>query len=501
MRTAAELGMLCAIEKLAYGGGDTGYEYGRWLDGGFPYEDKPLNQSRQRIIDMTKTLSDAAKARGASVKFYGDRYDDPTNGYSADEAVKRLMAAKEINDANESSMPNYYFMDHPRKPRAGLAELLRLKTPDYMEHDEAFPAGTHPLAVIHDKYFKKPKTDASTYKEMTKDVPAEFKGIRDDMHSFLKETAKTKQAEDLPNVFEGAKKVTDTISPTKKELRAPTLTPRTAQDIVNAMALATKYDALKDVNVGLGANKLKDYYQRMQQNPRVWNAIKATTSKDVDALGPFDPKAMGDFYEYRSNSVNLPSKSPGILVHELGHAVDFNEHPSDSYLRGLAGGTYRRFAPTLWKEHAAWNKGKNRFLEGAAMQKLDPKLVQDTLQSMNQTRPIGLGSYWGARLGSIAGGGLGLAGALALSNMNKSRPSPVFPIIGSGLGMALGVPAGMGIGRYFGHAKERASAEERQNNLNIYAQAIAKKHGISPNEALEELNGMLKAVTKKKKAA
>ena len=209
---------------------------------------------------------------------------------------------------------------------------------------------------------------------------------------------------------------------------------------------------------------------------------------------------MGDFYEYRSNSINLPSKSPGILVHELGHAVDFNEHPSDSYLRGLAGGTYRRFAPTLWKEHAAWNKGKNRFLEGAAMQKLDPKLVQDTLQSMNQTRPIGLGSYWGARLGSIAGAGLGGIGALALAQ-GTNRISPALPIIGSGLGMALGIPAGMGIGRYFGHAKERASDEERQNNLNIYAQAIAKKHGISPNEALEELNGMLKAVTKKKQAA
>ena len=134
------------------------------------------------------------------------------------------------------------------------------------------------------------------------------------------------------------------------------------------------------------------------------------------------------------------------------------------------------------------------------MQKLDPKLVQDTLQSMNQTRPIGLGSYWGARLGSIAGAGLGGIGALALAQ-GTNRISPALPIIGSGLGMALGIPAGMGIGRYFGHAKERASDEERQNNLNIYAQAIAKKHGISPNEALEELNGMLKAVTKKKKAA
>jgi len=40
---------------------------------------------------------------------------------------------------------------------------------------------------------RKAKSDAAEYKEMTKDIPAEFKGIRDDMHSFLKETDKRKK--------------------------------------------------------------------------------------------------------------------------------------------------------------------------------------------------------------------------------------------------------------------------------------------------------------------
>ena len=162
MLTAFELGRISAVEKLAYGGSDTGYEYDRWLDGGPAYDDKPLDQSRQRIIDMTRTLADAAKARGGNVKFYGERYGDPSSMYSADEAVKRLMAAKEIDDTNESSMPNYYSMEHPRKPRSGLAELLRLKTPAYMERDEAFPAGTHPLEVINKKYFNGPATEKTS---------------------------------------------------------------------------------------------------------------------------------------------------------------------------------------------------------------------------------------------------------------------------------------------------------------------------------------------------
>jgi hypothetical protein len=149
-------------EKAAYGSSDAGHEYDRWLDSGPAYDDRPLAQSRQRIIDMTKTLADAAKARGGNVKFYGERYADPSSMYSADEAVKRLMAAKEIDDTNESTMPNYYAMEHPRKPRSGLAELLRLKTPAYMERDEAFPAGTHPLDVVTDKYFKQPETEKTS---------------------------------------------------------------------------------------------------------------------------------------------------------------------------------------------------------------------------------------------------------------------------------------------------------------------------------------------------
>jgi hypothetical protein len=182
------------VEKSAYGGSDTGYEYDRWLDGGPAYDDRPLHRSRKRIIDMTKTLADAAKARGADVKFYGEQYADPSSMYSADEAIKRLMAAKQIDDTNESSMPNYYSMEHPRKARAGLAELLRLKTPDYMERDEAFPAGTHPLDVITEKYFKKPKIEKKSG-ELNMHTAADLGRLSAQMHH-------TKQAEgwsDLPS--------------------------------------------------------------------------------------------------------------------------------------------------------------------------------------------------------------------------------------------------------------------------------------------------------------
>jgi len=85
-------------------------------------------------------------------------------------------------------------MEHPRKARAGLAELLRLKTPDYMERDEAFPAGTHPLDVITEKYFKKPKIEKESG-ELNMHTAADLGRLSAQMHH-------TKQAEgwsDLPS--------------------------------------------------------------------------------------------------------------------------------------------------------------------------------------------------------------------------------------------------------------------------------------------------------------
>lgn len=316
----------------------------------------------------------------------------------------------------------------------------------------------------------------------------------------LRLVKQAKKLSDTPNVVEGAKTVNDYLGPTDVALRVPDLTQRSAQDIVDAMSSASRYNVLDNIRVGLGSNSLKDFGERLHANPRVWNLVKNMTKKDVDGLGALDPSKMGDFYSYRSQDVNLPSRNPGLLVHELGHAIDFNEYPADSNLRGLIGGTYRRFAPVLWKEHAAWNKGRDRFLEGAAQKKLDPKFVQDVLQSVEQYRPAGLGSYWGGRLGALGGLGLGAAATAAIANTTKIIPYPLIPVLG-GLGTALGITAGTNLGKYFGHAKERADDKARMRYLKTYADAVAKKHGISPEEAMQELTNAMNKKQKSKNAA
>jgi len=314
------------------------------------------------------------------------------------------------------------------------------------------------------------------------------------------------------NVFEGRKGRTDAggVLPSP-QYRTPALDRQTAQSIVDAMASQTKYDALKDVRVGLGSNPIRDYYERHQANPRVWNIFKRELDNltldgrlRVDTgLTPND----GDFYLYKTHDVALPSRDPGVLVHELGHAVDFNEYPTDSTLRHLIGGAYREYAPTLWTEHAAWRKGRDKFLRGAAQQKLDPALVQNTLQSMSQTKPVGLGSYWGAGLGTLAGGGLGLLATSALAaGRSRSRgdgpPFVLLPtILGLGLGGVAGGMTGSFLGSLYGHSPARATEKARLKHLDTYANYIAKAHSISKEEALAEIKNKLENITKKKRAA
>lgn len=310
------------------------------------------------------------------------------------------------------------------------------------------------------------------------------------------------------NVFEGRKGRTDAgqVLPAP-QYRTPPLDKQTAQSIVDAMALATKYDALKDVRVGLGSNPMSNFYERHQNNPRVWNAFKRELD-DLTLDGRLKVEVdnspnNGDAYFYRTHDVSLPSRDPGVLVHELGHAIDFNEHPTDSTMRHLIGGAYRSYAPTLWKEHAAWRKGRERFLEGAAQQKLDPELVQNTLQSITQTKPIGLGSYWGAGLGTVAGGGLGAlaAGALLANNIKGKGVAALPLLLGLGLGGSLGALTGTSLGRWYGHSPARATEQARLKHLDTYAERIARAHSISKEQALAEIKNKLENITKKKRAA
>ena len=127
------------FEKAAYGGSFDEGEYDRWVDGGPAW-----GLDKQKMIDLTRLFAEEAAKRKATLQFYSGKYSPDM--YSPDEAIKRISASKDPNDFDDDTLPNYYNLEYPRKPRSGILEHLRLKTPDYIT--DWGPEG-HPMEAVN----------------------------------------------------------------------------------------------------------------------------------------------------------------------------------------------------------------------------------------------------------------------------------------------------------------------------------------------------------------
>lgn len=221
-----------------------------------------------------------------------------------------------------------------------------------------------------------------------------------------------------------------------------------AKELTQGMAKHVPHGALDTVRFDLNGVRGTDLSNRYQNNPRM-----GQFGKELDAvLGNHDEveqmigsrnQALGDFYMPSAHVVSNPSGVAGIAAHELGHAIDFNSIPEDSgFLRRAGNEAYKRYAPTVWHEHAAWRKGRNATMDGYASGDINPELARKVLATEKGTKPVGLGSYWGAAVG----GGLGLAGLVGLVAAIKNgdihpraaRLGLLLPLLGAAGGAVTG---------------------------------------------------------------
>lgn len=127
------------FEKAAYGGEDEHGEYDRWYDGG-----PAFGLGKQKMIDMTRLFAAEAARRKAQLQFHSDRYGDDM--FSPEEAVKRIGAVNRPERIDDEEAPNYYSLQYPLKPRSGILETLRLKSPGPI--DDWGPEG-HPMEAVN----------------------------------------------------------------------------------------------------------------------------------------------------------------------------------------------------------------------------------------------------------------------------------------------------------------------------------------------------------------
>lgn len=285
-----------------------------------------------------------------------------------------------------------------------------------------------------------------------------------------------------------------------EQIQDSVVTKPEALAIAKAMASVAPHGALDNTRVDLYGTQVNDLQQRMVDNPRSspWQRHEA---KFQSIMGlPDKTQMFPDAYHPHADTVWLPSGNPAVMMHELGHSIDFNGYPNTTP-RMIGAGIYTRFAPTLWKEHAAWNKGRQYFLEGAANHKLPKDLVVRTLRDAERAKRVGLGSYWGAGLGSLLGGGLGALGTYHMINSGHGGRGVALPLIlGLTAGGALGGMGGATLGNHWAKDDYHDSPEAQQRYLSDYAQAYANKHDVSlkdANKAIEKL--VTKRLASKKK--
>jgi hypothetical protein len=188
--------------------------------------------------------------------------------------------------------------------------------------------------------------------------------------------------------------------------------------LAEAMAKVNPQE-LKDTLVYLGGPNLINEYKRLYKNPRSSLLGKVYSGAMLPLNLAMLNIARGSAYHPMTDSVYLMGDKPGVLTHELGHALDFNrfavpkgkpgESKFKSWLRrqgyGLGRDLYAasRALPVVGglaaiPQEAAANNLSLKNIQQAY--KDDPEALNKLLADRQKVLPAGMGSYLG---GAAAG--------------------------------------------------------------------------------------------------
>jgi len=253
---------------------------------------------------------------------------------------------------------------------------------------------------------------------------------------------------------------------------------RKVKKLLAIMSAGAPNGSLDNTSYVPGLSTVSENYDRAMSNPRL--GLIGTPLAWAGAAGSkyeADRYDTEPLYSSLTDRVTNPWANLSVGMHELGHAIDYNDYrlPQNYIgraLRNTAADVYR-VAPftSLWKEHAAWNKGTDALISGAKKTKADPKFVAEVLNERTHSKPSALGTYWGGALGGLAGGVGGALGGLALATKLEGSDSTLSRVLarrlpialslgGSALGGSLGVVGGARIGKAWQKSDDRDVQEQ-----------------------------------------
>lgn len=201
---------------------------------------------------------------------------------------------------------------------------------------------------------------------------------------------------------------------------------------------------------------------------------RSMVAQAYSALTPTSLEQEDASYHPYANAVILNNRSPGVLIHELGHAIDLSRAPGQSNFRRAM---RWQFKPTLMSEYSAWKKGPQAYREGFAAE-LDGRSDKDmeqylaNMQSVSNRKYPAFGTYLGGSLGALTGGAIGLGGSVAAamaadrdSGRAISRLIAASTIGGAALGGISGTIAGGLLGKFYAKLRSRGLREREISKL------------------------------------
>lgn len=275
----------------------------------------------------------------------------------------------------------------------------------------------------------------------------------------------------------------------EESLQAPT-----TRDIDNWRQVATQMHAARPQQLdtarvytgNVDPGKLINRIDALRPQDSFFETISDYRNQVANEIAALPRAAMAQTaagYYPLANAVVQNIRSPGVLIHELGHAVDLAPRKNES-------NTYRflrwKVKPRLLEEYDAWRKGRQAYQQGYAASVKDKEqsnsadfaqLHGDYLSNMrdyNKQKYPAFGTYVGASvggLGGLAAGGLGGA-MLAKMIADSSGKFPIgLPIaaaaIGSSLGGAAGVPVGGLLGKGWEYFRRTANENKAKRQLQL----------------------------------
>jgi hypothetical protein len=175
--------------------------------------------------------------------------------------------------------------------------------------------------------------------------------------------------------------------------------------------------SLDGVKVYVGGSRPVDMLKRVWTNPRNGVFGKLIGTASVPATYVRSSITRGDSYNPYSNTVQTFSKNPSALLHELGHAEDFNseevpETTAGKEWNGLkrtvyGAGMYPVQPLTSYIEYKAWQNARKTIKKVIHRFPHDKELHNRLIDSYYRSMPGFFGSYLGNAvspgMGSIAG--------------------------------------------------------------------------------------------------